>query len=171
MEGKVALVTGGGSGIGRASALAFIREGAKVVVADVNPAGGEETLDRIKEMGGEAFFVRADVSSAADVGAMVSRTVESYGGVDSAFNNAGISVLVLGPMHEFPEEMLDRVVNINMKGVWLCMKYEVPQLLQPGGGTIVNTASIMGLVGSPTGKYGLKRQQTRGGRDDQNCGD
>jgi NAD(P)-dependent dehydrogenase (short-subunit alcohol dehydrogenase family) len=116
-------------------------------------------------MGGEAIFVRADGSSAADVEAMVSRTV------DSAFNNAGISVLVLGPMHEFPEEMLDRVVNINMKGVWLCMKYEVPQLLQPGGGTIVNTASIMGLVGSPTGKYGLKRQQTRGGRDDQNCGD
>ena len=99
MEGKVALVTGSGSGIGSASALAFIREGAKVVVADVNPAGGEETLDRIKEMGGEAIFVRADVSSAADVEAMVSRTVESYGGVDSASNNAGISVPVRGPMH------------------------------------------------------------------------
>ena len=102
-------------------------------------------------MGGEAIFVRADVSSAADVEAMVSRTVETYGGVDCAFNNAGISVPVRGPMHEFPEEMWDRVVNINMKGVWLCMKYEVPHMLQAGSGTIVNTASIMGLVGSPTG--------------------
>ena len=151
LEGKVALVTGGGSGIGRASALAFIREGAKVVLADVNTSGGEETLDRIKGMGGEAIFVRADVSSAAAVEAMVSRTVESYGRVDCAFNNAGISVPMRGPMHEFPEEMWDRVVNINMKGVWLCMKYEIPRMLQTGGGTIVNTASIMGLVGSPTG--------------------
>ena len=151
LEGKVALVIGGGSGIGRASALAFIREGAKVVLADVNTSGGEETLDRIKEMGGEACFVRADVSSAAAVEAMVSRTVESYGRVDCAFNNAGISVPMRGPMHEFPEEMWDRVVNINMKGVWLCMKYEIPRMLQTGGGTIVNTASIMGLVGSPTG--------------------
>ena len=151
LEGKVALVIGGGSGIGRASALAFIREGAKVVVADVNTSGGEETLDRIKGMGGEAIFVRADVSSAAAVEAMVSRTVESYGRVDCAFNNAGISVPMRGPMHEFPEEMWDRVVNINMKGVWLCMKYEIPRMLQTGGGTIVNTASIMGLVGSPTG--------------------
>ena len=151
LEGKVALVTGGSSGIGRASALAFAREGAQVVVADVNPSGGEETLDRIKEMGGEAIFVRADVSSAADVEAMVSRTVEFYGGVDCAFNNAGISVPVRGPMHEFPEEMWDQVVNINLKGVWLCMKFEIRHMLQAGGGTIVNTASIMGPVGSPTG--------------------
>ena len=151
LEGKVALVTGGSSGIGRASALAFVREGAKVVVADVDIAGGEETLRRIKEMGGEAILVRADVSSATDVEAMVKHPVETFGRVDCAFNNAGISVPVRGPMHEFPEEMWDRVVSINMKGVWLCMKYEMPHMLLAGGGTIVNTASIMGLVGSPTG--------------------
>ncbi|MFQ6029290.1 MAG: SDR family oxidoreductase [Dehalococcoidia bacterium] len=151
LEGKVALVTGGSSGIGRATALAFVREGAKVVVADVDPTGGEETLQRIREMEGEAVFVRTDVTSAAEVEAMVGRAVETYGGLDCAFNNAGISVPVRGPMHEFPEEMWDRVIDINLKGVWLCMKYEIPRMLAAGSGTVVNTASIMGLVGSPTG--------------------
>jgi len=146
LDGKVALVTGGSSGIGRASALAFAREGAKVVVADVVVEGGEETVGLIKKAGGEALFVRADVSKAAEVEAMVNQVAQTYGRLDCAFNNAGIEG-VMAQTAECSEENWDRTLSINLKGVWLCLKYEIPQMLKQGGGAIVNTASALGLVG------------------------
>ncbi|MCS6925445.1 MAG: SDR family oxidoreductase [Candidatus Binatia bacterium] len=148
LDGKIALVTGGSSGIGRATAQIFAREGAKVVVADVSTAGGEETVQLIKAAGGEAIFVHTDVSSPAAVEAMVKRTVETYGRLDCAFNNAGIEG-TLQQTSEYDEAMWDRVVAINLKGVWLCMKYELQQMLRQGSGAIVNTASAAGLVGIP----------------------
>lgn len=146
-EGKVALVTGGSSGIGRASALAFAREGAKVVVADVNVEGGEETLHMIAEAGGQAIFAKIDVSKADEVEHMVNRTIETYGRLDCAFNNAGIEGTILVPTADYTEEAWDQVIRINLKGVWLCMKYEIPQMLKLGRGAIVNTSSAVGLVG------------------------
>jgi NAD(P)-dependent dehydrogenase (short-subunit alcohol dehydrogenase family) len=149
-SGKVALVTGGSSGIGRASALAFAREGAKVVVADVTVEGGEETVALIKKTGGEAIFVKTDVAKAAEVEALINKTVATYGRLDCAHNNAGIE----GPgatTVDYPEEKWDRVIAINLKGVWLCLKYEIPQMLKQGGGAIVNTSSTAGLVGYPRG--------------------
>jgi NAD(P)-dependent dehydrogenase (short-subunit alcohol dehydrogenase family) len=148
LDGKIALITGGGSGIGRASALAFAREGAKVVVADVVVKGGEETVGMIKKAGGEAIFVKADVSKAAEVEAMVNEAIETYGRLDCAHNNAGIEGTWVTTA-EYTEENWDRVMAINLKGVWLCMKYEIPQMLKQGGGSIVNTASGAGLVGVP----------------------
>ena len=151
LEGKVALVTGGGSGIGRAPALTFVRAGANVVVADVNAEGGEGTVSIVKGAGGEAIFVHADVSKAADVEAMIIKAISNYGRLDCAHNNAGVGGGFRGPMHEYPEDDWDRVIGINLKGVWLCMKYEIPQMLERGGGAIVNTASILGLVGARDG--------------------
>lgn len=148
MEGKVALVTGGGSGIGRATALAFARDGAKVVVSDVVPEGGKETVRLIEAAGGMAFFMEADVSSAADAQAMVRTAEEQYGRLDYAFNNAGIEG-AQAPTAEVTEDNWDRVISINLKGTWLCMKYEIPVMLKQGGGAIVNTASVAGLVGFP----------------------
>ena len=148
LEGRVALVTGAGSGIGKASALAFAREGAKVVVSDVAAESGEETVRFIQDAGGEAIFVKADVSKAAEVEALVSKAVEAYGRLDCAYNNAGILESPSVPTHEYPEETWDRTIGINLKGVWLCMKYEVPQMLKQGSGAIVNTSSIWGLVGA-----------------------
>ncbi|MCH6555062.1 MAG: glucose 1-dehydrogenase [Chloroflexi bacterium] len=150
LEGKTALVTGGGSGIGRSASLAYAREGARVVVADVNVEGGEETVQRIKEAGGEAILVHADVSKPEDTQAMVAQAVEAFGSLDCAFNNAGIS----GGRDrhltaDYLEEDWDRVISINLKGVWLCMKAEIPKMVEQGGGAIVNTASIMGLIASP----------------------
>jgi len=145
-EGKVALITGGGSGIGRATSLIFARERAKVVVADVNAEGGEETVSSIKTSGGEAIFVHADVSKASSVEAMVGETVEAYGRLDCAFNNAGIVSPGSGLTHEQLEDSWDRVIEINLKGVWLCLKYEIPKMLEQGGGAIVNTSSALGLV-------------------------
>ena len=147
LDGKTALVTGGGSGIGRATSLAYAKDGARVVVADVNVEGGEETVQLIKEAGGEAILVHADVSKPEDTQAMVAQAVEDVGSLDCAFNNAGIS----GGRDrrltaDYLEEDWDRVIGINLKGVWLCMKAEIPQMLKQGGGAIVNTASIMGLV-------------------------
>jgi len=146
-DGKVALVTGAGSGIGQASAMAFAREGAKVVVADIVVEGGEGTVRMIKKAGGEAIFVKVDVSQAAAVEAMVNKTVENYGRLDYAHNNAGIEG-AMSSIVDCTEETWDNTININLKGVWLCMKYEIPQMLKQGGGAIVNTASIAGLVGS-----------------------
>lgn len=148
-EGKVALVTGGASGIGRASALAFAREGARVVIADVQVDGGENTVRMIQEHGGEALFVKTDVSKGTEVEALVSKAVESYGRVDCAHNNAGIQQVPMALTADCPEEAWDRVISINLKGVWLCMKYEISQMLKQGSGAIVNTASTGGLVGTP----------------------
>lgn len=148
VEGKIALVTGGGSGIGRATALVFAREGAKVVVADIVVPGGEETVQLIKQAGGEALFVKADVAQAAEVEALVRKAVDTYGRLDCAHNNAGIEGAT-GRTADYTEEEWDRVIAINLKGVWLCMKYEIPQMLKQGGGAIVNTASDAGLLGVP----------------------
>jgi NAD(P)-dependent dehydrogenase (short-subunit alcohol dehydrogenase family) len=150
LDGKVALVTGGASGIGRATALTFAREGAKLVIADMNEDGGQQTVHMITENGGEATFVQVDVTSATQIEAMINKTVETYGRLDCAFNNAGISS---GGQRAFtadyPEERWHQVIAINLTGVWLCLKYEIPQMLQQGGGAIVNTASVAGLVGLP----------------------
>ena len=146
LEGKVALVTGGSSGIGRASALAFAREGAKVVVADVQVKGGEETVRMIKDTGREAIFVKADVSKASDVEKLISTAVRTYNRLDCAHNNAGIEGASASTI-DCTEENWDRVIDINLKGVWLCMKYEIPQMLRQKGGAIVNTSSVAGFVG------------------------
>jgi NAD(P)-dependent dehydrogenase (short-subunit alcohol dehydrogenase family) len=151
LNGKVAFVTGGASGIGRATALTFAREGAKLVVVDMNEEGGQQTVHMITENGGEATFVEVDVTSASAVEAMISKTVETYGRLDCAHNNAGIAGRIRAPLHECSEDAWDQVLAINLKGVWLCMKYEIPQMLHQGSGAIVNTASIMGLVGSWSG--------------------
>lgn len=148
LQGGVALVTGSASGIGRASALAFAKAGAKVVVTDLNIAGGHETVSRIKNNGGEAIFLKADVAQAADVEAMINRTVETYGRLDFAVNNAAIS-FNLHATAEISEEEWDHLMSINLRGVWLSMKYEILQMLKQGKGAIVNMASIMGLVGLP----------------------
>ncbi len=150
LEDKVALVTGSGSGIGRAAALAFAREGTRVVVSDVNPDAGEETVGKIEEAGGHATFIHVDVSKATAVEEMVDKAVEVYGKLDCAHNNAGIEGVTV-PIHEYPEEVWDRVIAINLKGVWLCMKYEIRQMLRRGGGAVVNTSSIAGLVGTSSG--------------------
>src|SRR5436853_7750403 len=145
-EGKVALVTGAASGIGRASALAFARKGAKTVVADVLVEGGEETVRIIKEAGGDALLVRTDVSKTAEVETLIQKIVETYGRLDYAHNNAGIAGAD-APTADCTEENWDHTIAISLKGVWLCMKYEIPQMLKQGGGAIVNTASTAGLVG------------------------
>jgi NAD(P)-dependent dehydrogenase (short-subunit alcohol dehydrogenase family) len=146
VNGKVALVTGGGSGIGRATALRLAQEGAKVMIADYMPEGGDRTVKMIKEAGGEAAFVEADVSITKQVETMVNKTVQTYGRIDCAFNNAGIEGRMADTI-ECSEEIFDRTIAINLKGVWLCLKYEIPQMLKQSGGTIVNTASVAGLVG------------------------
>lgn len=148
LKGKVALVTGSSSGIGRASALIFAREGAKVVVADVTVEGGEETVRQVKAAGGEALFVKADVGKAADVEAMINKAVATYGRLDCAYNNAGIEGKQLSVIDD-TEENWERVLRINLIGVWLCMKYELVQMRKQGAGAIVNTASDAGLLGVP----------------------
>ena len=149
VEGKVALVTGGASGIGRATALTFAREGAKLVIADMNEEGAQQTVHMITEKGGEAIFVRTDVSKAVEVQALISQAIATYGRLDCAHNNAGISGGGRALTAEYPDERWHQVMAINLTGVWLCMKYEVAQMLTQGGGTIVNTASGAGLVGLP----------------------
>jgi NAD(P)-dependent dehydrogenase (short-subunit alcohol dehydrogenase family) len=146
VQGKIALVTGGGSGIGRATALALAREGAKVMIADYVPEGGDRTVKLIKEKGGEASFVHTDVAVTSQVEAMVRKTVETSGRLDLAFNNAGIEGR-MSDTAEATEENFDRIIAVNLKGVWLCMKYEIPRMLKRGGGAIVNTSSGAGLVG------------------------
>jgi NAD(P)-dependent dehydrogenase (short-subunit alcohol dehydrogenase family) len=147
LQNKVALITGGGSGIGRATAVLFAQEGAKVAVADVNADGGLATIQMITEAGGEAFFVQADVSRAVDVQAMVGEVVAVYGRLDCAFNNAGIEGLPTRTM-DVTEDDFDRIIAVNLKGVWLCLKYELEQMVAQGGGAIVNTASVAGLTGA-----------------------
>ncbi len=147
-EGKVSLVTGGSSGIGRASALAFAKEGAKVVVAARRAAESEETVRMIREAGGEAIFAQADVSRASEVQAVVNKTIKTFGRLDFAFNNAGIEGTPFVPAAEYLEETWDRVIDINLKGMWLCMKYAIPEMLKQKGGAIVNMSSVAGLTGS-----------------------
>lgn len=145
LEGKVVLITGGGSGIGQATALAFAREGSKVVISDVNADAGENTINMIEKAGGSATFIKTDVTKSADVDAMVKKAVDTYGQLDCAYNNAGIQGDP-GNIAECPEENWDKVIDINVKGVWLCMKYEIRQMLKQGGGAIVNASSILGQV-------------------------
>lgn len=147
LKGKTALVTGGSSGIGRAAAIAFATAGANVVVADVDEAGGAETIALLKNLSGNGHFVAADISRSNEVEALVKATVEKYGSLDCAFNNAGIQG-DLSPTAECSEENWDRITGINLKGVWLCLKFEIAQMLKQGGGAIVNNASNFGLVGS-----------------------
>lgn len=153
-EGKVALVTGGASGIGRATALAFAREGAKLIIADMQEEGGQQTVHLITENGGEAIFVKTDVTQATEVEALISQAVKRYGRLDCAHNNAGIAGTGIGREQraltaEYPEERWHKVIAINLTGVWLCMRYEITEMLKQGRGAIVNTASVGGLVGVP----------------------
>jgi NAD(P)-dependent dehydrogenase (short-subunit alcohol dehydrogenase family) len=148
LDGKVALVTGAGSGIGRETALAFARAGARVVASDRDPTTGEQTTRLIADTGGDSTFIQCDVSLTDEVQAMVARTVEVYGRLDCAHNNAGISS-GRAATAEYTEAQWDQVIATNLTGVWLCMKYELQQMLRQGSGAIVNTASIAGLVGIP----------------------
>ena len=160
LTGKTAIVTGGGSGIGRAAALEFAKLGANVVVSDVDEGSAKATALAIEAAGapagGKAVSIRTDVSVDAEVEAMVDFAVASFGGLDFAFNNAGIA----GPMADtvgYSEEDFDRVIEINLKGVWLCMKHEIPRMLDRGAGSIVNTASIAGLVGGASAAYNASK--------------
>jgi len=157
LDGKVALITGAGSGIGRATALVFCREGAKVAVVDYVPAGGEDTVGVITEAGGDAIFVEADVSRAADVERMVKTTVDRYGRLDIIFNHAGIQG-PMGLMADLTEEGWDLVLDTNLKGVFFGCKYAIPVMLSQGGGVIINTASILGM-GAMAGStpYGVSK--------------
>lgn len=146
LQGKVAIVTGGGSGIGASTSHLFGAEGAQVVVVDKRGDAAETTAAAIRESGGSALAVCADVTQAREVEAMVDTTVDTYGGLDVIFNNAGIGVQ--GNVVDMPEETWDRVVALNLTGVFLGCKYAIPKMIERGGGSIVNTASIMGLVGS-----------------------
>src|SRR5580692_543592 len=148
LEGKVGIVTGGTSGIGREAAVLFAKAGAKVVVAGRREAEGKETVELIRAAGGDGLFVKTDVSKASQVEALVQKAVEKFGRLDVAFNNAGIEG-VWSPIVRQSEEDWDRTIAVNLKGVWLCLKYEIRQMLKQGGaGAIVNMASITGLIGS-----------------------
>ena len=145
---KSVLVTGAASGIGRAAALAFARAGARLTIADIDVAGAEETQAMIAQAGGTVRFVKTDIANAAEVEALINGIVDAYGRLDCAFNNAGIEIEHL-PLGGSDEATFDKIMNVNVKGVWLCMKYEIAQMLKQGGGNIVNTASVAGLVGAP----------------------
>lgn len=147
LDGKIALITGGSSGIGRETAVLFANHGAKLAIADLNPDGGQETVQLIREAGGTAFFVQTDVSQAVQVENMVNGVVAEYGRLDIAFNNAGIDGLPVRTA-DGSEDEYDRIMAVNAKGVWLCLKYEIQQMLLQGGGTIINTASVAGLIGA-----------------------
>jgi NAD(P)-dependent dehydrogenase (short-subunit alcohol dehydrogenase family) len=154
LEGKSALITGGGGGIGRATALAFAREGARVAVADAAQQTAQETVALINKAGGQAMTLTGDVTDASVVEAMVKSVVAAYGRLDCAFNNAGIAGFQVDASGkktaDWSEQSFDRMIAVNLKGVWLCMKHELPQMVAQGGGAIVNTASIAGLIGLPT---------------------
>jgi NAD(P)-dependent dehydrogenase (short-subunit alcohol dehydrogenase family) len=148
MDGRVVIVTGGNSGIGRATAVALGREGAKVAVAARRASEGEETVRLVKEAGSDAIFVKTDVAIENDVRSLVEKTVETYGRLDYAVNNAGIGEKMT-PLVEQTSEKFDQIMNTNVRGVWLAMKHEIPMMIKNGGGAIVNTSSGAGLVGFP----------------------
>lgn len=158
LEGKVTIITGGTSGIGRETAVLFARNGAKVVVAGRRRNEGEETMKQVRAAGGDGLFMQTDVSKSADVQALIKKTVEKFGRIDCAFNNAGIEGNWT-PIVDQSEEDWDKVININLKGVWLCLKYEIQQMLKQGnGGTIVNMSSVAGLMGTPAAApYGASK--------------
>lgn len=143
-KNKVAIITGGSFGIGRATAIAFSKKGARVVIVDW--VEDQETLNQIKSTGAEAIFIKCDVSKAEDVRMMVKKTIDTFGRLDYAFNNAGIEG-IRGTTVDCTEENWDKTIAINLKGVWLCMKYQLPELLKQGSGSIVNCASIAGMIG------------------------
>jgi NAD(P)-dependent dehydrogenase (short-subunit alcohol dehydrogenase family) len=146
--GRVALVTGGGGGMGRATSLAFAREGAQVVVADFNEQTAQETVNQVRAGGGIAEAVVVDVTSEASVKSMVARAISAFGKLDIAFNNAGIHVIGI-PLAEVEEASWNKVIDTNLKGVFLCMKHEIPEMIKAGGGAIVNTSSIGGVTAAP----------------------
>lgn len=146
MSGKVALITGASTGIGRATAIAFGRAGARVAAVGLDPDHGAEAIRELHEAGGEGFFIEADVSDAAQVEDMVRQTLDAYGRLDYAFNNAGIAG-PMGPSADYSPEDWRRVIDVNLTGVWLSMKYEIPEMLRQGGGVIVNCSSVLGQVG------------------------
>jgi NAD(P)-dependent dehydrogenase (short-subunit alcohol dehydrogenase family) len=148
LEGKVAIITGAGGGIGRAAALVFAREGAQVVLSDVDEASLAETAAQVESAGGVASTVPGDVSRRDDVRAIVAAAVDGFGRLDCAFNNAGIS----GPLHPlvgYPDEPFQRVIDVNVKGTWYCLQEELPVMIEAGGGAIVNTSSGMGVIAAP----------------------
>src|SRR6201987_4704554 len=148
LQGRVGIVTGGTSGIGRGAAILFAKAGAKVVVAGRRELEGKETIDLVRAAGGEGLFVKTDVSLSAEVQALVRKTVEKFGRLDIAFNNAGIEGNWI-PIAEQSEEDWDRTIDINLKGTWLCLKYEIQQMLKQGrAGAIVNNSSVAGFIGS-----------------------
>jgi NAD(P)-dependent dehydrogenase (short-subunit alcohol dehydrogenase family) len=147
-QGKVALVTGGTTGIGRAAAIAYAREGAQVVVAGRRAAEGEETVRLVRALGREAMFVSTDVAQEAQVKNLIGRTLEQFGRLDFAFNNAGIDQQPT-PLLEQTVETYDQVMDVNVKGVWLSMRHEIPAMLKSGGGAIVNTSSALGVIAFP----------------------
>ncbi len=149
LQNKVALVTGASSGIGRAIALVLSREGAKVVASDMNEEGGRETVELVEREGGNALFVKADVAKPADMQALVAQAVSRYGGLHVACNNAGVGGETL-PTADYPLDEWSRVISINLSGVFYGMKYQIPAMLDSGGGSIVNIASILGVVGFAT---------------------
>jgi len=145
---RIAIVTGGSSGIGRATAVALAEEGVRVAVGARRENEGEETLRKVREVGGDGIFVKTDVANEADVRSLVEATVKTYGRLDYAFNNAGTEG-ALKPFIDQSSKDFDNVMNVNVKGVWLCMKYEIPQMLKNGGGAIVNNSSGAGIIGIP----------------------
>ena len=147
LHGKITLVTGAGGGIGRATCLVLAREGAKVLVSDISSRRGQDTVTLVHEAGGEAEFLKADVSREADCEALVAAAVNKWGRLDGAHNNAGISGQIVSVADD-TEENWDRTLAVDLKGVWLCMKYQIRQMLKQGGGSIVNTASTAGLLGT-----------------------
>lgn len=149
LQDKVALITGGTTGIGRATAVAFARAGAKVVVSGRRQAEGEATLRLVEAAGGTGIFVQGDVANSADVQRLVAETVRRYGRLDIAFNNAGIESSVMAPTADQDDADFDKVFAINVKGVYLSMKHEIPAMLKGGGGVIVNTSSVAGVIGMP----------------------
>ena len=151
LKNKVAIITGAGSGQGRAAALIFSREGAKIAVSDWKPELGDETITLVKKAGGEAIFIRTDVSESADVQNLVRATVSTYGRIDILYNNAGVgfsSPLSMSDVINTPEADWDRVIAINLRSMYLTAKYGIPEMIKSGGGSIINTASIAALIGS-----------------------